>query len=102
MDKDTLLRLKNHTELVRELLNHPSKWTRGAYARDQKGNACSPFEPEATCYCLRGASLVAGQTFRSSSEFSKLCFETARKLGYSEMRKELLAVFNDSQWTFIS
>ncbi len=38
-----------------ELLNSPEKWTQGSLARKANGDRCSPFDVEATCWCLAGA-----------------------------------------------
>lgn len=40
---------------MRDLLDSPDKWTKGAYARNAAGNECLPIADEACCWCLRGA-----------------------------------------------
>ena len=41
---------------LRELLSERSRWTRGAYARDEHENKLNdPLAEEATCWCLSGA-----------------------------------------------
>lgn len=40
---------------VRELLKDETCWTKGAYARDEKGNDIPATSEQATCFCLRGA-----------------------------------------------
>lgn len=40
---------------VRELLSDPSRWTRGAYARDAEGNYANASGPNAVCWCAVGA-----------------------------------------------
>lgn len=41
------------------LLRDRSKRTRGALARDARGQSCSPIAPEATCWCISGAIMKA-------------------------------------------
>jgi hypothetical protein len=38
-----------------ELLDTPEKWTKGAFARDSKGDPVDPVSPEAVCWCIEGA-----------------------------------------------
>lgn len=40
---------------ARELLSEPTRWTCGAFARDQCGNWVDVVEPRASCWCLIGA-----------------------------------------------
>lgn len=37
------------------IFNHPSLWTKGAFARDGHGYQVASASPEATCWCLTGA-----------------------------------------------
>ncbi|MBC2806583.1 hypothetical protein C3Y94_025875 [Rhizobium ruizarguesonis] len=39
----------------RELLSNPDHWTKGAPARDRKGESIIPYDPKATCFCTIGA-----------------------------------------------
>lgn len=38
-----------------ELLADEKKWTKGANAKDTKGNRVSAFDPDAACFCAWGA-----------------------------------------------
>jgi hypothetical protein len=40
---------------VRELLDRPSRWTKGAFARNDAGVVVSPLSENAVCWCLLGA-----------------------------------------------
>jgi hypothetical protein len=40
-----------------ELLADPKFWTKGAYARDNKGQTCDVRSPEAVCWCMVGAAM---------------------------------------------
>jgi hypothetical protein len=48
-------RVIGYLEQTKALLSDPVKWTQGALARKANGEQCSPFDPEATCFCLIGA-----------------------------------------------
>jgi hypothetical protein len=54
LDADVLRTLRK----ARELLADPARWTRNALARavtPEHNLSCSPRDPTATCWCLRGA-----------------------------------------------
>ena len=40
---------------MREILTPPGAWIQRAYAKKANGEACFPSNPEAICFCLRGA-----------------------------------------------
>ncbi len=40
---------------VKELLNEPSKWTKGTWARNEKGEPVYESDCHAVCWCLIGA-----------------------------------------------
>lgn len=40
---------------LHELLSDPSRWTKGATARNSIGNIVSSYDPTAVCFCLIGA-----------------------------------------------
>ncbi len=40
---------------IHQLLDHPSKWTQHALAKDAEGNPCMPLESQAASWCLLGA-----------------------------------------------
>lgn len=44
------------------LLDSPKKWTKGALARNKRGDGCiwGAFDNDATCWCLRGAAIKLG------------------------------------------
>lgn len=42
-------------EDARDVLHSPSRWTKGWYARDNKGLKCSAISDEACRYCISGA-----------------------------------------------
>lgn len=41
---------------VRELLSDPNKWLKGRLANNDKGVGVDPNSPDATCFCLLGAT----------------------------------------------
>lgn len=44
---------------ARDILATPEQWTTGTLARDSKHRPTSIYSPEATCFCLTGAMLLA-------------------------------------------
>lgn len=48
-----------HNSLT-SVFNHPSRWTRDAFARDKDGASVQTFHHEAVCWCLVGAMSVSG------------------------------------------
>lgn len=40
---------------ARALIDSPEKWTRGAFARNSKGEKVEVYDPNATCFCVLGA-----------------------------------------------
>ena len=42
-------------EAVLDLLSEPTRWTRKAFARNQRGTEVPPQDDEAICWCLQGA-----------------------------------------------
>jgi hypothetical protein len=42
---------------MKELLADPTKWTKGANAKDNTGMMVVPSSPNATCFCLLGAAI---------------------------------------------
>ena len=49
------LRASDVIKGMRELLDAPERWTREFCARDANRLPCSPFDPNAACWCLIGA-----------------------------------------------
>src|SRR4051794_19791915 len=47
---------------ARELLPSPARWTKGAYARNSRGEPVSAFAPNATRFCISGALIRASFT----------------------------------------
>jgi len=43
---------------MKKLLNDPSKWTKGDFARKPDGSGTQALDPQASCYCLMGAISV--------------------------------------------
>ncbi len=39
-------------------IEDPKHWTQGALARDSVGEHCSPYRPEAVCWCAQGAVMA--------------------------------------------
>lgn len=52
---DTAYHLEGDNMKIKELLSTEKKWTKGTYARNAVGKACSPYSEEAVCFCLLGA-----------------------------------------------
>jgi hypothetical protein len=75
---------------MKELLADPAHWTKGAFARNERGEP-TPFWEEGSCFCLGGAWLkFDGPTFDPArSEAERLLFAMLPNQGYS------LAGFND-------
>ena len=44
---------------ARAMVASPSKWTRGAFARDENGMVVQPASPDATSFCAAGAIMRA-------------------------------------------
>lgn len=38
-----------------DLLEKPGAWTQGVFARNRRGNVCSPTDDTARCFCVSGA-----------------------------------------------
>lgn len=47
--------VKAKLQEVRALLSDPSRWTKGAFARDASGHNTMPSAGNAVCWCLNGA-----------------------------------------------
>lgn len=55
------MRMNEALQAMADLLADPSHWTKGVLARDSRGYACSPLDPDACQWCLLGAARkVAG------------------------------------------
>lgn len=55
MDEGTRVLAKTAIQRARRLLSSPSRWTKGAEAKDQYGVPVGEKSPEACQWCLRGA-----------------------------------------------
>lgn len=42
-------------DIAREYREHAERWTQGWYAKTAEGKDCGPTNPNAVCWCLRGA-----------------------------------------------
>lgn len=40
---------------ARKLLSNPERWTKGAFAKDRRGQRVPSGDPKAVCYCAAGA-----------------------------------------------
>ena len=58
---------------INELLNAPEKWTKGALAKDNEGQAVLPNDPRAESWCVLGALYKCG--VRDKSVFRALVGE---------------------------
>jgi hypothetical protein len=45
---------------AQDLIRDPKHWTRGAYARTERGDPVGPTNPRATCWCTAGAIIKCG------------------------------------------
>jgi len=81
---------------VREKLSNKDNWTRGALARDTKGNLVLPKNSSATCWCILGAldTYKTQQNFRAYIKAAEVIHQEVIKLGYSSLPR-----FNDSSDT---
>lgn len=52
MSKERALEILQGT---RKLLEDPTRWCAGRWAKDGQGNGCNPRDPHAACWCLEGA-----------------------------------------------
>ena len=53
---------EEHTAILakmRELLSSKERWTQGAFARDTSGGSVDLDDPDAVCFCLVGAHVLA-------------------------------------------
>jgi hypothetical protein len=44
---------------IHRMVSSPLTWTQGGCARNAQGKVIDPFKPEAVCFCVFGASVVA-------------------------------------------
>jgi hypothetical protein len=67
-----------------ELLDTPEKWTKGAFARDSKGDSIDPRSSEAVCWCIEGALYKCYTDYDDWRVARRLIKEIkkANKLGY--------------------
>lgn len=56
---------------IYELLDSPKKWIKGAFAKNNEGDTCSPHSESACCWCLIGAC-VKCHTYQSAVIMSKI------------------------------
>ncbi len=52
---------------VLDLLQDPSHWTQGTFAKSQSGKEVNPKSPIAVCWCLRGAIAKCYTGFESEA-----------------------------------
>lgn len=62
MKKNDLRKIEKVINLTKEILN--KGWTKGAWARDKRGNAVDSDSPNACSWCLLGAIILAEETVR--------------------------------------
>lgn len=81
---------------VRELLSVPERWTQGAFARQEDKTQVNAEDPEAVCFCIRGAiHRVAVNHYEEARAACKLLEE-----GVPEYSKAWgLSGYNDSRST---
>lgn len=53
--------MQAEVEKAWELIAIKRRWTWGSMSRDKRGNFCSPFSPDAYCWCASGAIAVVYQ-----------------------------------------
>jgi len=77
---------------VADLLEPEGRWTRGCYARTEKGNQIGPLEANAKCWCVSGAiqkiEIEGGKRWSAWNVFDAY----TRKRGFRHM-----ADFNDQK-----
>lgn len=85
---------------VRELLDSPEKWTKGAIARDSKGNLVSYNSPNAVCFCLLGAIYKCYASDKMNPDKmnpDKLPLEIRKLIGsLLNLRSDSISYFNDA------
>ncbi len=80
---------------VAELLEDPKRWTKGAFARDAKGDEVKdPGDPSAVCWCLVGAMSVV---YREGSRFVS-AYERLKDI-ILEQTGQHMSSFNDAPET---
>ncbi len=80
---------------LQELFADPTRWTKGANARNFKGFSVSPIESEAKCFCLNGGFTKIYGYKHNGPLYLKLL------IAIREMGHDHLASFNDSPITTI-
>lgn len=78
---------------IHELLDSPSKWTKGHYARDKDGENVAPRSVMACCWCLAGAVLKCYE-FEARGEVSRKISDAVR-----ERKGEGYVSWNDDRAT---
>ena len=76
-------------EAVRNLISDERHWTKGQYARDERGKSVHPSSPTACKWCLTGA-IDRAIDKDEDKQLAELYIRTTAAYGY-----ESLAVFND-------
>jgi hypothetical protein len=76
---------------VHRLVDSPATWTQGGCARDLQGRIVDPLEPEAICFCVFGATIVAEKAHPptdrevSSGAFSRIEKAASQLYGFHQI-----------------
>jgi hypothetical protein len=70
---------------IREVLSSPEKWTKGRYARDDRGVTCSAHSSGARCWCIVGATMRAHPGIGRDDPFVQCVREMRRRIGDDEI-----------------
>lgn len=85
---------------VKELLDSPDKWTKGAFARTVTGDQRFPNNKHASCWCLYGAILKCCENQDSNEVYSKVSDYIQNTLGiHTPPCINALVSFNDREET---
>lgn len=84
---------------VRELLSDKSKWTKRAYARNAKGEKIESWNPDAVCFCLKGA---INRCYQDSTEHALVADKVENAIARKDGFNIGIACFNDRESTTFS
>ena len=88
---------------MKELLNKPSSWCQGPFAKDAEGNSVSVYSEKAVCFCLQGALDVCYSESNRPEIGAKLnaeCKKFERDVDIQEIFQELYYIgFNEHEDT---